>query len=536
MLAPLVTVPAELGAPARWTLGERSVLATVKGRIIHPSWSADGAYVFVCADHSGVANAYRIDPAKPGELVPVTNVIGGVTACVPSFDGKELAVVDYDRHGSYLARLPADTASWPKQVPAIALAWPAPVPGRAPAPGGAANAGGGAPPANGAARANAALPGVPAGPGFQAVLPADAGKPDELTVTPYHGLTEIRPLFWTPTTAVVPEGGYGISGMMADPVFTHEFIGGAGAGPYRGSPVGFAGYVYGGWPLDVSVAGWQSERNFNDQIVDSTGQQYDYTEDVRTGEVRVGQGLSGFTRRFQAYVGAGIAEYRPVHAQSKKYHEKALINLAPFSDVERFAEATVAYDDSAFFPASYSYEDGSTFAITYRHSGYGGELHGNRVLGLGTYVLSFLPDYGQELAISGAAGWSDGDRYLQGQFSVGGVFGVNSLPRGYIDTQAVGSYLAGGSFAYRTPVWRPFTGFSTTPFVNRQEVLELFFDAAKVSTDHFNGNGQWYRSVGAELHVDMVFWEAILNPGIGVARQLDGKRDWAFLFDLDFLW
>jgi hypothetical protein len=387
-----------------------------------------------------------------------------------------------------------------------------------------------------AAAPAAAVPGRPAGPGFHATLPADPGQPDALAIAPYHGLLETRPLFWTPSTIVVPEGGYGAIGVMSDPILTHEFVGGAGAGPYRGSPVGFAGYVYGGWPIDLSALAWQSERNFNDQIVDSTGQQYDYTETVRNAEVRAGVGLAGFTRRLQVYAGAGIAEYRPVHAQSKKYHEQTLINLAPFSDVERYAEATLAYDDSTFFPTSFANEDGTSFAVTYRHSGYGGELHGNRVLGLGTYVLSFWPEYGQQLVLGAAGGWSDGDRYLQGQFSVGGVFGVNSLPRGYLTTQAVGYYLAGGSVAYRTPLWRPFKGFSTTPFVDRQEVLELFFDAAKVSTDRFNGNGDWFRSVGAELHVDMVFWEAILNPGIGVARQLDGDKKWAFLFSLGFNW
>jgi len=553
----LAGLPVRPGAAA----GERTVLAQLRGRIIHPCWSADGAYVYLCADHSGVANAYRIAVDQPGQLVPVTNVIGGVVACVPSPDGKELAVVDYDRHGPYLARLPNDPAAWPGSVPQLNLPWPAP-PGPAvagqlraplPAPAGALAAAqgpaAGAPPAPAAPGAPPPAPPAlpppvaarlrqaqPALPGFTPALPDDMGDPAAVTITPYRGLTEMRPLFWTPTTLAVPEGGYGITGLIADPIFSHELVGSAGAGPFKGSPVGFAGYVYGGQLIELAGLAWQAERDFNDQVVDSFGRDYDYIEDRRSAELRLGLGLAGNTRRYQAYVTAGIAEYQPVHTQAKNYQGQTLINLPPFIGVEQYAEATLAYADNLFFPTSYSPEDGTSFAIDYRHSGYGGILHGDRLIGLGSYVLSVWPEYGQELVVGGALGWSRGDRYLQGQFSIGGVYNVNQLPRGYLTTQAVGSYLAGGTLAWRTPVFRPFFGWGSTPFVDRQEVLELFFDAAKTSTDRIDGDSSWYRSVGAELHIDMMFWEAQLDPGVGVARQLDGDRKWAAFLQLGFLW
>jgi hypothetical protein len=577
----LAGLPVRPGAPA----SPRSVLAEVRGRIIHPCWSADGAYVYLCADHSGVANAYRVMVDHPGQLVPVTNVIGGVVACVPSPDGTELAVVDYDRHGPYLARLPNDPATWPASVPQLDLPWPAP-PGppsagqsRAlPPPPPAAQRAGAAPglppelpgqpaaasgvpatttvqvaPAAAAAPLPAApgvppppplpgavaarqRPGQPAKPGFTPQLPDDLGDPAAVTVKPYHGIGEMRPLFWSPTTLAVPEGGYGITGLIADPIFSHELVGGAGAGPFKGSPVGFAGYVYGGQLIEIAALGWQAERDFNDQIVDSHGNEYDYVEDRRSAELRLGLGLAGYTRRYQAYVTAGIAEYQPVHTEAKTYQGQTLINLPPFIGVEQYVEATLAYADNLFFPTSYSPEDGTSFVVDYRHSGYGGILHGDRVIGAGTYVLSVWPEYGQELVVGGALGWSRGDHYLQGQFSVGGVYNVNQLPRGYLTTQAVGSYLAGGTVAWRTPLWRPFYGWGSTPFVDRQEVLELFFDDAKVSTDRLDGDSSWYRSVGAELHIDMMFWEAQLDPGVGVARQLDGDKKWAAFFQLAFLW
>ncbi len=498
------------GAAAAPTLGARVVLVSTTGRILQPTWSADGKHLYFCADHSGVANAYRLDPTKPGELTAITNTIGGVLACVPSPDGKELAIVDHDRQGQFLARIPNDPAAWPGSAPKIPLAWPAPVGKYAGADAAAVK------------------------PRFS--LPAEAGDAAALTVEPYRGLAEIRPLFWTPTTYAVPEGGFGVIGMMADPIFSHVLIGSAGVGLDAASPVGLASYAYGGWPLDVGAVAWQAERAYDEQIVASDGNLYDYVESRRSAEVRLGHGLTGMRRRFQLYVAAGLAEYNAVDRAEEDYAGLATFNLTPFTDTERYAEATLAYSDATLFPTSYTLEDGTSFAVNYRHSGFGVDMDQDRVIGLGTYVLSFWPRFGQQLVFGGALGWTEGDDFLQNQFSVGGTYGLNQLPRGYGTTQALGQYLVGGSVAYRTPVWRPFSGLSTTPFVDRQTILELFYDAAKVSSDELDGNGDWFRSVGANLHMNWMIWELRVNPGIGIAYQLDGEEEVRGLFGLDFIW
>jgi WD40-like Beta Propeller Repeat len=511
----LLLADIEQKTPGQYSLSEPTVLAQIPGRILHPAWSADGAQLYFCADHSGVANAYRLDPNKPGQLVSVTNTVGGVLACVPSPDGKELAIIDHDLHGPFLARIANDPATWPDATPQLTLAWPAPVTPQANGKRGVAVAG--------------AAP-------TKLTLPTDAGDAATVEAHPYHGLTEIRPLFWTPTTMAVPEGGLGVVGLMADPIFSHQMIGSAGIGLNSGSPVGLASYSYGGWPIDLGAVAWQSERAYDDQIA-ASGSLYDYVENVRSAEARIGHGLTGFRRRFQLYAAGGVAEYRPVHSASKKYDGLNASSSAPiFTDVERYAEVTLAYSDSTMFPTSYTLEDGTSFAVNYRHSGFGGELDLDRIIGRGSYVLSFWPRYGQQLVFGSAVGWSEGDHYLQNQFSVGGTFNLNQLPRGYTTTTALGEYLLGGSVAYRTPIWRPFWGHSTTPFVDRQTVLELFFDGAKASTDRLNGNGEWYRSVGANVYMNWMVWELMLNPGIGVAYQLDGKEDVKGLFSLDFLW
>ncbi len=108
-------------------LASRTVLLSVRGRILEPTWTSDGAHLFLCADHTGVCNAYCLDPEKPGTLVPVTNTIGGVVSCVPSPDGRSLAVIDCDLHGPYLAVISGDPATWAPRVPSITLAFPAPI-------------------------------------------------------------------------------------------------------------------------------------------------------------------------------------------------------------------------------------------------------------------------------------------------------------------------------------------------------------------------------------------------------------------------
>ncbi|MBA2479804.1 MAG: hypothetical protein H0V44_04005 [Planctomycetes bacterium] len=508
---------------------KRTVLAHVTGRIIRPAWTRTGDRVFVCADHSGVSNAYAIDPSVPDELIPVTNTIGGVIACIPKPDGSELALIDYDSKGPYLARVPNDPASWPKQVPKLTLAFPAPVAGaktrtwaRGPAAG------------SGTALADAADPDGGADTRF--TLPPDSGDVSKLTSHRYHGVLEIRPLFWTPTSYVVPEGGFGAVAAAADPLLTHTIVASGGFGPIDGKFVGLAGYTFGAWPLDLTLVGFRSQRLYDDQVIDIAGNEYAYGERVDSAEARIGYGLAGFRRRHEAYLAAGIADHDPVKLTEDDYRGATLVSLPPFIGRERYLEATVAYDDSTFFPTSYTREDGDTLAVSYRHSGFGGDKEEDRVIARGTRVQTVWPSQSHQIVVGGILGWSEGDRYLQGDFTIGGSTSVNTLPRGYPKTEAVGFYLLGGSGAYRLPIWRPFTGFKTSPFVFRQVVLEAFYDVAKVSPDRIGGSGRWYRSVGGELHLQWEVWYVLLDPGLGVAQQLDADKDLTAYFTLQYGW
>lgn len=476
---------------------QRTILAKVPGRVLHPAWNGNGTLLYVCCDHTGVANAYVLDPTKPGVLTPMTNTLGGVTACVPSPDGKEFALIEHDRDGPFLAIMPNDPSKYPAELPKIPLAWPTPVEPQA-----------------------------------EPAMPRTPGRAD-LKVKRYHGLQQMRPLFWTPTTLPVPDGGIGVLGVAADPIFSHVAVASAGVGPYQAEPVGMGAYAFSALPVDFALIGMQSERTYNDQIVDSAGREFDFSERVDSAEFRVGTGLAGFRRRFQAYVAAGISEHRVIDRGDDDYEGRTLVNTPAFRGVEQYAEASIAYDDALIFPTSYAPETGNIWSVTYRESGFGGELDRQRVLGRATTVVSTWPSQGHQLVLGGELGWSSGDRTLQGAFAIGGALGL-SLPRGYVETQAVGDDLIAGSIAYRVPVWRPFKSYGSSPWVHRQVVLEGFVDGAKVSDDHIGGDGHWFRSVGGEVHDCWEFWHLLLQPGIGVARQLDGDEDTVAYFSIDF--
>lgn len=494
----------------------RRVLWTAKGRILHPVWTADGSSLFCCSDVTGVANAYRLDVAggpagAAATPVPVTNTLGGVIACVPSPDGRTLALVDHDARGPFVGTLPNDPARFPPRVPALDLAWPAPL----------------------------AAGREPAAPGATAMrpqpLPAPAAAPlgngSTLPIAPYRGLAELRPRFWAPSTFAVPEGGYGVFGLATDPLLTDVVQAGVGVGLVEQEPVAFVGWDHLGSVVQFGASAGRSERTFAD-TVHRGGEDFDYTETVDFGSVRAGRGLFALERTFQAFASLGIESHDEVDDSARGY-AGGTYDKPPLRDQDHYVEGTLGYADATAYPTSYAAEDGFQVLATYRHSGLGGDLERNRALLDGGYTWSWLPTLGHQIAVRGQCGWSDGDDVLQGNFSVGGGLSTG-LPRGYVDSAvATGRYLLAESLAYRLPLWRPFAAGGTGPFRGRQLVLELFGDSATVGDDRLGGGRTW-SSVGAELHANAEHFDFGISPGLGVAYQLDGDRDVRFWFAMGF--
>ena len=492
---------------------QRTVIATLRGRISHPSWSADGESIFLCADHSGVPNAYRLDLAHPETLIPVTNVTGAVTACVPSPDGKELALVAFDRHGPFLARMPNTPANFPATVPTIELHWPAPIARfRTPTP------------ITGDAQSPTPVP---------ALDPATPAP----EVGGYWGLKEMRFLFWSPTTLVTPQGGIGVQALAADPLNTNQLQVAVGVGEEHGVGVGYANYTWSPYLIGFSAAAWRSEVTYVDEVITANLDTYNYTETASTVEARAGYQLLGQQRRLRANVAVGSTKYAAVSESTDQYAGQTVISTTPFEGDERYVEYSLGYADTAFFPTSYTKEDGPSLIASYRNSGLGGDLYRKVLAAAGSYTYSIFPTLGHQVVVAGNIGWSNPEdaTTLQGVFSIGGKGNPFASPA-YPERIVSGYYLLGYSTAYRLPVYRPFDNYGTTPFGFRQIVLEGWYDGSMVSTDAIHGNGDWYRAVGATLYADWQVWAINTDPGIGVGQQLDGNEDTVVFVQLGYRW
>lgn len=475
----------------------------IPGRILHPVWAADGSGMYFCADHSGVANAYFLasDSTTPQA---VTNTIGAITACVPSPDGSQLALIAQDSHGPFLSIIANDSAQWPGTIPQITPTWPTP----------------------------AAQPYTPP-PALPSDKASDDSAPDAAAVA-YHGLVRIRPQFWTPTTLAAPDGGFGLFAFAADPLFTHQLALSAGIGPAGYEPVGQAVWSYSGWPVEIGARAWRSERSYNNLLLDTAAESHDYVETLAAGEIFAGTGLFGSRRRLFGYAAAGIAAWRTSTRGAEEYADATIVTGGIFTGDEQYVAAVIGYGDTRLFPTSYASEQGVDTSLEIRRSGFGGDLDQTRIIGRGDVIWSVWPRGGHQLRLSGQVGRSFGDdETLQGSFSIGGILGLG-LPRGYYDIEAVGTWLVGGSAAYRFPLWRPFHGFGSSPWTHRQVAMEIFYDAAEVSRDQLLGDGQLYASTGIEIHDEWDFYGFRLQPGVGVARQLDGDEDTTVYFTLSF--
>ena len=513
-------------------LKKRRVLIALKGRIMNPVWRHDGKELYYSSDVTGVSNAYRMKVSEKGAAIenhPITHTIGGVVACVPSPDGKELALIDHDEKGPFIARIPNDPRCDPKELPKIDAAWPTPVKFVGTD---AKNSRQEALPTNaGPGKSDKKAHSVKATSASTFQVPPKQKKPSELTEYPYHGLSNLEFQYWTPTTMVTQTGGIGVQAAFADPIGDHDIKAGAGVGSVEYEPVGQLYYGYYGFPrLSVMAMGYALESTLSDQVIDVWDNHYDYTETIHGGSASLGFDLSGMEKSLVAVVGGGRHEYQAVEDSVQAYEGESIVTPQPFEGSDNFLKFGLFYNDTTFYPTSYASEDGLYAALTYRHSGrlLGGELDRNRAFGKAGYIYSIFPHLGHQIEVMSAAGWSDGDRWLQGAFTIGGLsFDDFETPRGYLTTEATGRYLGAYSAAYRLPVYRPFKGFGTTPFEIRQIVLDFFWDAALISPDNPFGKGDWYRSAGLEATLDMRFANVPIRPGIQLSQQLDGDKDFS---------
>ena len=459
---------------------DRQVLWEVTGTMLEPCFTPDGAAVIVCSDVTGVFNAWRVPLAgNPPEAL--TNTLGSVIACVTSPDGTTLAVIDFDRNGAYFGLLPAATRAAP---PNIRIPLPVPAP-------------------------HIADP---------VATPVTVSKGD--------GVHDVGYLSIVPSTSpstlggnqlLGSEFGYGLQAHFGDPARRSHAVLGVGMGDSN-QVVGIARYESLHLaPFQLALEAHRHSDIYQDLISTGAGRE-DYPETVTGGRLEL---------NVLPFVGfaAGIDHYAEVDGSGPNLTNDQSKQV--FQGNERYLELQFNLDTRRLYPMSVSPETGIALTVDARKSGFGGQLVRDRVIGQLEGTLSTWPEMGQQLVGRVVDGWSDGHEPLQSDFAVGGkTLNSTTILRGYRHVEDVGDHLGGWSLAYRMPLWRPQFGSTTRPWYFRQFVFEGFFDAAKASTDHAFGNGQWYRSAGGQLTAEFDFWVIRLAPGIRVTRQLDGDRQW----------
>jgi hypothetical protein len=471
---------------------QRTVVWDSENRLVYPVWSADGQTLYITSDESGVSNAYAItfsDEGIPERPIPVTNVLGAVRAAVPSPNNKQLALLVERSEGLNLAII--DASQRTDKSPITNTPWQAPQADLQ--------------------ERRLTLKGIED-------VPTEIGA--------YNGLTEIRPLYWTPTTVPVPEGGFGAAGVFADPLHIHTIRAGAGVGT-AGGPVGRVDYTWNGWLLSLGGAAWQTEQAYENLSLG--GIEYERSDTIYGGEVRIGRGFADGHFDDHLYVAAGSEKIRGDYRQPGTTGE---IRLRPRSSeyyVELHAGKAIGFN----LPDGYGSGTGLAFQGVYRHSGFGGDVEGGSALGALRLSMDVIPELGQQAVLMTSLGWHDGTSSLRRSIPVGGNSAF--LPRGYDNVMRRGRYFNGASFAWRTPLWRPFTSWGTSAAVHRQLILETFIDTGSVSDKGFfqdlSDNDKWYTSAGLAIHSSWLIWRVTLNPGIGAAYRFndDSARAWLTL-------
>ncbi|MEC7985146.1 MAG: hypothetical protein VX278_08275 [Myxococcota bacterium] len=78
---------------------------------IHPTWSADGQYLYFSSDRTGIFNIFAIELASE-TLYQVTNVLTGAFAPSPAPNGEQLVFTYYHKNGFGIASMPIEKSEW----------------------------------------------------------------------------------------------------------------------------------------------------------------------------------------------------------------------------------------------------------------------------------------------------------------------------------------------------------------------------------------------------------------------------------------
>ncbi|MBE0503590.1 MAG: PD40 domain-containing protein [Desulfuromonadales bacterium] len=458
---------------------------------VSPAWSRDGTLLFFSSDRGGIYNIHAYRPAS-GELLQVTNLLGGAFAPQPSPDGQSLLFVNYSASGFDLATIPLQLAEWKALPPA------SPSPAVAPA-----------------------------------LQPPAAA---EIPARPYSPWRDLRPRYWLPWLGVDELGTQlGLSTSGNDAIDRHSWAASASYGIETHRPAYSLLYRYDGWTPTLQLLAADAAIAYADFFTFPSGAKESYWERRRSFGLDLIFPGAGLWSRQELSTGLRYQDFAAVEDPLPGFIPPAEGQLTSL----RFA---YAFANSVRPPKAISPEGGRalTLAAEFSAAALGSDFS-RRKYTLDWHEFTTLP-WGTHQVLSTRlfGGLAQGDLLAQRAFQVGGdnpgdllqgLDDENLSLRGYPLNALRGQRVLLASSEYRFPLVNLEGGAGNAPLYFRRLHGAFFVEGADV----YDGGGvtinDFRRSAGAELRCDLdLGYRLPLTLRLVVAKGFDqGGEDQGYL-------
>jgi Tol biopolymer transport system component len=456
--------------------GAVKALTQDRAKDVEPAWTPDGALVVFRSDRDGVSNLHALR-LEGGDLVKLTNVVGGAFTPDVAPDGREIAFADYGAGGYDVHVTAFDPEAHERE------------------------------------------------PDFEDAYPAARPAPDPVTAadTAYHPLPALLPRFWSPYVSFGSETQAGVVSAGFDPLFRHAY----GVDVHRGFDTdrfGFHGlYQYDRFRPTFLVT---AEDVYDPEAFGALLRTQELTLRATLPVARTlrhaqsvsltwrgrRETLSGSAEDSRLDLGGLEAAYSLSSAKQFPFSigpvEGWRLRLAWLREAEALG-SDVSLSKATGDLRAYTRVFGATDALALR-------------LGGGT---SFgRPAFKQSFAIGGFPDASLLD-----------VVRTNvSVLRGYPDNAFRGRNFVAANVEYRVPLAHPQRGWASFPLFVRHVHAAAFFDAGHAWSDGFRVKDV-KTGAGVGLGVDMLIGHRLPLTGVvGVARGFADKGETSVYFRTGF--
>ncbi len=452
-----------------------------------PAWSPDGNSIYFASNRTGVNNLYAYELGK-GEIIQVTNVLGGALQPSPSPDNKTLAFASYSSIGYDIHTIAIDAST---RKPAEPFIDP-----------------------------------------YPAMLPEVASSVS--ATRPYSPVSTILPHYWIPAIITGTEEGtfVGFTTSGHDVVQRHRYDGTVAYGSKLKRAGYLVNYFYDGLYPTLHVQASDMYATYGGLLSDPTGTR-DYVERNRSYDLSVAIPVMKTAMQQQLTIG-----YR-------RKESSHLTDLTPWAGYNgpmpsegTFASGYASYlfNNSRKYGYSASQENGRAFALGYERF--------DKSLGSDYAYYKFTADWHEfidlpknhhVLLARAFVGTSNGDSIPAAQrvFQIGGynpgdvgifINSPNVYLRGYPTNSVRGQKAGLAMLEYRFPIRNVEHGWDSKPVFMKKTHGAVFVEAGNAWDGTFS-TSDLKRSVGIELKVDLVtFYAMPITWRIGYAQALDEPR------------